>query len=65
MGQFRLGESVRVLITSPAINEQVGIIIDVAEVGGQQDEELFLVKFPDRFMRYYRSAELGPAYSTN
>ena len=64
MGHFHLGEAVRVLVSSPAVSEQVGIVIDVNRFD-EVDEELFLVRFPDRFMRYYRKAELGPAPSNN
>jgi len=51
MGHFHVGEAVRVLVSSPAISEQVGIVIDVNRFD-EADEELFLVRFPDRFMRY-------------
>jgi hypothetical protein len=65
MGQFRIGESVRVLVSSPAISEQVGIVVEVVDGVDREGKELFLVKFPDRFMRYYREAELGPVLSSN
>ncbi|HYR83760.1 MAG TPA: hypothetical protein VE422_06755 [Terriglobia bacterium] len=64
MGHFHVGEAVRVLVSSPAVSEQVGIVIDVARPG-EADEELFLVRFPDRFMRYYQKVELGAAPSNN
>jgi len=63
MARFHVGDSVHVLITWSALGERVGTVLDVVDQSHLGGEELYLVKFPDRFMRYYRSRELGPASS--
>lgn len=41
----------------------MGTVLDIVPRSQPAGEELYLVKFPDRFMRYYWESELGPASS--
>ena len=62
MTRFHVGDAVHVLTWS-ALSDQVGTVLDVIDRSHLDGEQLYLVKFPDRFMRYYTSQELGPASS--
>ena len=61
MARFHVGDDVRVLMTWSAISDQVGTVLDVIDQTHLGAGQLYLVKFPDRFMRYYTEGELGPA----
>ena len=63
MTRFRVGDAVRVLFTWSVISEEVGTVLDVIDRSHIDGEQLYLVKFPDRFMRYYVEQELGLASS--
>jgi hypothetical protein len=63
MARFHVGDAVRVLLTWTAVRDQVGTVLDVVDRSHLGGDQLYLVKFPDRFMRYYTDRELGPASS--
>ena len=63
MRRFHVGDAVRVLTSWSAVSEQVGTVLDFVDRSQVDGEHLYLVKFPDRFMRYYVENELGPASS--
>ena len=63
MTRFHAGDAVRVLVTWSALSEQVGTVLDVIDQTHLGAGQLYLVRFPDRFMRYYTERELGPASS--
>ena len=49
------------MATWSAISDMVGTVLDFVDRSHLDGEDLYLVKFPDRFMRYYTENELGPA----
>ena len=61
MARFHVGDDVRVLLTWSAVSDQIGTILDVIDQSHLGAGQLYLVKFPYRFMRYYTDSELGPA----
>ena len=63
MTRFHVGDAVRVLLTWSAISDEVGTVLDVIDQAHLGAGQLYLVRFPDRFMRYYTDGELGPASS--
>ena len=63
MARFEVGDTVRVLVSWSAISDQIGTVLDVVNRSNVSGDPLYLVKFPDRFMRYYTELELGPASS--
>jgi len=62
MGRYGVGDAVRVLVSWSVLADQAGTVLDV--VINPASEELYLVKFPDRFMRYFSESELGPISDT-
>jgi hypothetical protein len=63
MTRFQVGNHVRVLVSWPALSDQVGTVLEVVNELAPEGEALYLVKFSDRFMRYYSGKELGPVSS--
>jgi hypothetical protein len=63
MARFHVGDAVRVILTWSAVGDEVGTVLNVVDRSHLDGEQLYLVKFPDRFMRYYTDQELGPASS--
>jgi hypothetical protein len=61
MRRFQVGDAVRVLAAWSAIGDTVGTVLDFIDRSHLDGADLYLVKFPDRFMRYYTEDELGPA----
>ena len=61
MPRFQVGDAVRVLATWSAVSDMVGTVLDFVDRSHLDGDDLYLVKFPDRFMRYYTEHELGPA----
>lgn len=63
MGRFGREDTVRVLVSWSVVSDQVGTVLDIVERSSPAGEDLYLVKFPDRFMGSYWDSELGPALS--
>ena len=63
MRRFHVGDAVHVLTTWSAVSDMVGTVLDYVDRSHLDGEHLYLVKFADRFMRYYTEDELGPASS--
>jgi hypothetical protein len=63
MARFQVGDAVRVVTSWSNISDMVGTVLDFVDRSHLDGEHLYLVKFPDRFMRYYTEGELGPASS--
>jgi hypothetical protein len=61
MSRFQVGDVVRVLTSWSSATDTVGTVLDFVDRSHLDGENLYLVKFPDRFMRYYMEDELGPA----
>jgi hypothetical protein len=55
MRRFQVGDAVRVLISWSAVSDQVGTVLDFVDRSQVDGEHLYLVKFPDRFMRFHKN----------